>query len=985
MKIKHKGKTVNLSDEDVRLGKEAGEQAATGENPASWVEDEDIWNKAKEAADKNKGTDNYYALVTYIYKEMGGTIKSVEPPPVRRAVRAAHGEVTGKPSFATLQTKVNQVIQSDARWDGQRGWSETAKVYFDSPWCVDVLVPDDDAELCAVIRTSAGKLVKHYFRWDGETIAMDEGDSEPTDTTTVYSRAIQERDKIVRADFQSSKGRSCVQCREVGIAIKAKKTWVVGEPVDFQWMPGGIHTITASYGRGKNNRPIRLVVQVDAEGAEAVQASFEQLKADSPRRPPYGCVEHRAEERAFEPIKFDWRDEPEPAIYLTSEPSELGVRNVNGKTHTSFSPTFDTDADYHLLKCSECDKKSGKCVCSEPHVWIFPDGARGSETNPAHVTRIDAQSVGSLTNWPAFREILPIAARQADPQPANNPNAETKVIMKVKLIKARGNHAAGALVELADAEAVQAIASGDAMTEREAAAIEAREKDTTELATIKAAEKKRHEDRIKASVVRAKERNAILKQDDAVQATAIERFNKGSDPDLIVEFIDGLPAKKTGLGERQTTSDGGSVRGVEVVSASLDDLGKAYMEAQSPVMGLVRAGNFKEAFSQSRESGVRLKQIMGRGDDFLLRDVIRAADYTDPNSQVGTLATGLVLMRNLGFLKNRLNWLPYFSTDLRNEPAQFGQPIFTRYLTPPAVATFVPGVGFTTDASTISTASAGTNQSGVQTQASGTRTLSVPSATDVTVTLNQFKGVPLAFPVTTLAATPRNLFAEQRGAQLYALAEHINSHVLGKIFAATWTGPVTSFAITNLDLKGFLTIKNRMELSKVPDIGRYALMHSYFQDGLQADGNLLTAKAILALINKDQSSFEEADMPPIFGVRPLGSQLAIGTIGSATLGTATIAADGSTVTFGSNNAVGFAGNMSSMLFVARIPQDFTQAANQLGIPASYGVEIVTEPDSGLSLMIFKNVNTATWSIEVTACLMYGAAQGDPRVGIVLKP
>src|SRR5204862_1230840 len=126
--------------------------------------------------------------------------------------------------------------------------------------------------------------------------------------------------------------------------------------------------------------------------------------------PPYGCVEHRAEERAFEPIKFEWRDDPEPAIYCTAEPSELGARNVNGKIHTSFSPTFDTDADYHLLKCSECNKT--KCSCSEQHLWIFPDGARGAEDNPASVTRIDAQSVGSLTNWPAFKEILPIAARQ---------------------------------------------------------------------------------------------------------------------------------------------------------------------------------------------------------------------------------------------------------------------------------------------------------------------------------------------------------------------------------------------------------------------------------------------------------------------------------------------------------------------------------------------------------------------------------------------
>jgi hypothetical protein len=37
------------------------------------------------------------------------------------------------------------------------------------------------------------------------------------------------------------------------------------------------------------------------------------------------------------------------------------------------------------------------------------------------------------------------------------------------------------------------------------------------------------------------------------------------------------------------------------------------------------------------------------------------------------------------------------------------------------------------------------------------------------------------------------------------------------------------------------------------------------------------------------------------------------------------------------------------------------------------------------MMVFKNVNTGTMAIEATMCLMYGAAQGDPRVGIVLAP
>ena len=36
----------------------------------SWVKDENTWDKAKKAADKNKNADNYYAIVTDIYKKM---------------------------------------------------------------------------------------------------------------------------------------------------------------------------------------------------------------------------------------------------------------------------------------------------------------------------------------------------------------------------------------------------------------------------------------------------------------------------------------------------------------------------------------------------------------------------------------------------------------------------------------------------------------------------------------------------------------------------------------------------------------------------------------------------------------------------------------------------------------------------------------------------------------------------------------------------
>lgn len=66
-----------LSDRDRQRGASArSEFEAFGANPASWVTDEDIWNRAKAAADKGDyDDDTYWAVVAHIYERMGGGIK----------------------------------------------------------------------------------------------------------------------------------------------------------------------------------------------------------------------------------------------------------------------------------------------------------------------------------------------------------------------------------------------------------------------------------------------------------------------------------------------------------------------------------------------------------------------------------------------------------------------------------------------------------------------------------------------------------------------------------------------------------------------------------------------------------------------------------------------------------------------------------------------------------------------------------------------
>ena len=540
----------------------------------------------------------------------------------------------------------------------------------------------------------------------------------------------------------------------------------------------------------------------------------------------------------------------------------------------------------------------------------------------------------------------------------------------------------------------------------EAAALE-REK------TITAGRKTQLKSLVVQAVNKAIDREALVPKGDGkdsaetVTATAVEQIEKGADPEFVIAFIDGLPGKDAVAATQRVTrfqqdQNGVSFNNLTVTGTDIKDATAGYIKAMENQDALCKSNQWAKAIHDSREASVILAKHHNRAGDALLTDMVKgatrsdsrtvhAATFSDPNSQVDALAGDLILMRNLGFLKYKLAWLPKLTTDLSGEPAKFGQAVLTRYITPPAVLTWVPGIGFTSDATTLA---AQTGASAIQsaivtptaleiatTATNYVQTKSVPSTTDKSVTLNMFKATEIEFPVSLIGGTVRNLFAEQYGAQTYSLAETINQYVLNVIFAATWTGIKTSYvkSLANWNLSGMIGVKNAMSISKIPDVGRFVLLHSFYHDKLLEDSNLLSAKAILSLINKDASSFESGELPTLFGVKALESQLA----SAATTGALTTWTDDSTL--GTTTMVGFAGNMSSALFVSRPPQDWTSTLTQLGIPQTASVRLVTEPDSGLTVMVFSYADNGKMSISQRVCVMYGAAQGDPRVGIVIKP
>ena len=251
-------------------------------------------------------------------------------------------------------------------------------------------------------------------------------------------------------------------------------------PAEFMYMPGGQHTVWLS----RAGKPAQVSVNVTPATAAALQAKFEQLSAERAPQRVYFDFEHHEEDASAWPLRFSWKDAPEPGVYVAVEWSKAGQEAVVGKVQRAFSPVFFADAEFPNV------------AISAKEVTI-PAGKRGSAANPAAVTGLGF-CAGSLTNEPAFRKILPLWAKEsrvADAQPNPRPTA----------------------------------AKGADMTPEEIAALQAKaaqlEKDNQAL---KAKE-------VQGALDRAIERGAIEPKNETLKA----KYAKIGD----VELIDALPGK----------------------------------------------------------------------------------------------------------------------------------------------------------------------------------------------------------------------------------------------------------------------------------------------------------------------------------------------------------------------------------------------------------------------------------------------------------
>lgn len=303
----------------------------------------------------------------------------------------------------------------------------------------------------------------------------------------------------------------------------------------------------------------------------------------------------------------------------------------------------------------------------------------------------------------------------------------------------------------------------------------------------------------------------------------------------------------------------------------------------------------------------------------------------------GTLAGTLVAIRSLELYKYEFPLLGMITSDYSDEPAQFNQTTQTRIIITPAIMSYDPTV-----------------------QADGRAkgwVIGTPAQTiDVPITINKHNGVEITFDCNTLASTVRRLFDEQVEASHYALGKDLMDSLYALMTAANF-GDNAPFAEASVDFgrRTFSKCKRILNLQGAPKANRFSLISSSYFEKLEADPTLVS----LAVYQKPEI-ITDSQLPLISRFLPIEAEN-LPTTG---------------------NMAAFFGHRSSLVVQTRIPNDYTQV---FGGSASYGdVSVITNPDTGMSIMQTKYVSHQGGYGAQRLAWMYGVAKGNTKGGQIVK-
>lgn len=284
-------------------------------------------------------------------------------------------------STDSLRDQVRAAAMADARFNSVPESNDTTVTIRPDVWICDLLTPENGEGWKAIVQAANGKTYEVAFTIDGGKIIL--GAEYEVVRTATYQKVKAKAAPVMELEVPVLRARAVTSdVHELSAAI--------------MFMPAGDHTITPGAGEGS----AEVTIRIDASTATILNASLKKINAAIAPQRVFIDKEHEGKEATAWPEEFFWSQTPEPGVYARVEYSELGKQLILGKVIRAFSPSFTTDAALP------------KKILPRQHI-VLAAGKRGSAENPARVTGLAWPDVGTLTNNPAFRKILPLWAKSA--------------------------------------------------------------------------------------------------------------------------------------------------------------------------------------------------------------------------------------------------------------------------------------------------------------------------------------------------------------------------------------------------------------------------------------------------------------------------------------------------------------------------------------------------------------------------------------------
>lgn len=336
----------------------------------------------------------------------------------------------------------------------------------------------------------------------------------------------------------------------------------------------------------------------------------------------------------------------------------------------------------------------------------------------------------------------------------------------------------------------------------------------------------------------------------------------------------------------------------------------------------------------------RVIQAYGATPDATQRGQLWAADlrkrFKDEFDRVvqaanslGTLTGDLVVQQSLDNLLYKFPMLARVSTDFSGENASFNQGIVTRTRSTRTAQDYNTTTGYANQDKT---------------------------DTNVTVTINAHKYDQVGFNANELASTRRQLFAEEEEGMFYSLGLAMVDALYALITTGNFTNtPVTKSAL-DFGRDSVVDMKTTLHTAKVYGGVRTLLLNSTYHGVLEKDTTVISN---LSNPNAGQV-FSRGVLPEIAGFTPFEA--------------------GNLPTTG--NLTGFGFRADALCIASRIPNDYATAL--AGVPATGVMQVITQPETGLSVLVTKYVDHDLGQAKMRAAVMYGVAKGQALSGVILR-